>query len=128
MPYNHSQLRGEICGHGAPIQKKKEKVARKRKKIIQKHTHRTSQDPYNLQIPRFLSFPSLLNDFLLSDEQSTIKDNLSQLEAKYEGFLLINLNSSKIIASIFCEFQDFEYLCNRLLVVIVTSTLTTAII
>ena len=26
------QLRGEICGHGAPIQKKKEKVARKRKK------------------------------------------------------------------------------------------------
>lgn len=27
-----SQLRGEICGHGAPIQKKKEKVARKRKK------------------------------------------------------------------------------------------------
>lgn len=28
------QLRGEICGHGAPIQKKKEKVARKRKKIL----------------------------------------------------------------------------------------------
>lgn len=75
-----------------------------------------------------MPFPSLLRDFINLDEQSTIKDNLSQLETKYEGFLLINLNSSKIIASIFCEFQDLEYLCDRLLMVIVTSMLATAII
>ena len=63
-----SQPRGEICGHGAPIKKKKEKsCAQKERKIIQKHTHKASQVSYNILIPRFLSFPSLLNDFLLSD-------------------------------------------------------------
>ena len=129
MPYHHPNPEEKFAATAHLYKKKKEKsCAQKERKIIQKHTHKTAQVSYNILIPRFLPFPSLLRDFINLDEQSTIKDNLSQLEAKYEGFLLINLNSSKIIASIFCEFQDLEYLCNRLLVVIVTSTLTTAII
>lgn len=128
MPYHHSNFEEKFAATAHLSKKKKEKVARKRKKISQKHTQKTSQGSYNLQIPQFLPFPSLLRGFTNLDEQSTIKDNLSPLKAKYEGFLLINLNPIKIIASIFCEFQDLEYLCNRLLVVIVTSTLTTAII
>lgn len=32
------QLRGEICGHGAPIQKRKKKLREKERKQAKKHT------------------------------------------------------------------------------------------
>lgn len=128
MPYHHPNPEEKFAATAHLSKKRKKKLREKERKIIQKHTHKTSQVSYNILIPRFLPFPSLLRGFINLDEQSTIKDNLSPLEAKYEGFLLINLNPSKIIASIFCEFQDLEYLCDRLLMVIVTSMLTTAII